>query len=534
MATLQLAYNATNITQIGNIISGTVFNTGFRVSPAGSYNWFDFFFTGADTVALNGGLYAATGDVIATLMDTSGNVLNTATPTYTTHVFTTQSVTYFSGLTPATTYWLRMRYSGPGSMIIQSDTLVQLSGASTTPTISVVTGYNPSQIYGFQSTYDGVINLNTKVGLEGEGRYDFIVSENLWASGILAATANGFSGGKIRFKASCTQIWARFYNPAAFYIRTNTLQISGTSGIPVSAQTFTNTFTGLTAFGPWQLIASGLSSGSALYELQTQASASGGLLLANIMTSGGTGIDTTTTAASLTRPLFASFIGDSIIAQDYPAGAFIWTLSNELESQYQNKAVLNAGIDGESLLSMVSQPARISQITTGPVPYAGIIIREGINDIKSGSPPTVAQLSAAMVSFINQVRAKGGGWATVKIWVEGMIPTNAMPSYSSINAYNQGPGGFSTIVAQFNAGTASGQTPATPDLNVHYVNIDPWNLAGPTYVSSNVFSGTNYVDGLHLNPLGGAIVKAQQLAYLIPKEGMQGISMMTGVNTITF
>lgn len=533
MGTLQLAYNNASITQIGNIISGTVFNTGFRVSPAGQYNWFDFFFTGADTVGLNGGLYTQTGDVIATLMDTSGNVLNTVTPTYATHVFTVQTVTYFSGLTPATTYWLRLRYTGPGADIIQSDALVQLSGASTTPTVSVVTGYNPSQIYGFSSVYDGVINLDTKAGFEGEGRVDFIVNEHLWASGITSVAGNGWSGGRIRFKASCTQIWARLYNPAAFYIRTNTLPLSGSSGTPISAQTFTNP-AALTAFGPWALIASGLSSGSALYELVTQASSSGGLLLANIMTFGGTGIDTTTTTAALTRPLYASFIGDSIIAQDYPANTFIWTLSTELLSQYQNKACLNAGSDGESLVTMAATPARITQITTGPVPFAGIIIREGINDIKSGSPPTVAQLSAAMVSFINQVRAKGGGWATVPIWVEGIIPTNAMPSYASINAYNKGAGGFSTIVAQFNAGTASGQTPATPDLNVHYVDIDSWNLGGPSYVSSNIFSGTNYYDGLHLNPLGGAIVFAKQSSYLIPPEGMQGVSTMTGIHTLTF
>lgn len=532
MATLQLAYNNSAITQIGCSISGTAMNTGFRVNLPAQFPSFDFFFTGADTVALNGGLYAVTGDVKVTLMDTSGNVLQTATPTLATHVFTVQNVTYFSGLTPTTTYWLRIVYNGPGADILQSDALVQLSGASSTPTVSAVTGYNPAQIYGWSTAYDGVIDIHTMIGMEGQVSIGTVSGAELTLnSGNTTVAAYGYNGGKIRFKGSFTNLYVRQYNVAFNYIHLQSVALNGSSGTPTHLATLQNPEIG-TGHGPWELVASGLSSASALYEMVFQANDSGGALICQIMTSGGTGIDQTTTTAGLTRSQFANFIGDSITAQDYPSTYPIlcWLMSNELISQNQNKAVLNCGVDGETIATMSSSAARITTVTTGPVPVGGIVIREGINDIKVGSPPTPATLSGYLATAINSIRAKGGGWATVPIWVEGIFPTSAMPSYASINAYNKGAGGYQSMVAQFNAGTAPGQSPASPDLNVHYVDIDGWNLAGPSYVSSSTFNTTNYAgDGLHLNTLGAAIVETQELAYL--GAGAPTINSVTVSNT---
>lgn len=513
MATLQLAYNNSAITQIGNNITATAFNTGFRVNASGNNCTYDFFFTGADTVQLNGGLYAATGDLVVTLMDTSGNVLNTVTPTLTTHVFTVQTVNYFTGLTPATTYWLRLSYAGFGNQIIQSDALVQLSGASTTPSVSTVTGYNPTQIYTPTAAFDGTTNITGKVGLEGAiVLVSAAAGEAVWASGVTGQA--GYAGGKIRFKGSFTNIYVRQYANSSNFIHLQSVPLNGSSGVPTHIATVNNPASGVGKYGPWQLLASGLSNTSLIYELVFQGN-NAGALLADIMTSGGTGIDLTTTTAALTRSQYHNTVGDSIVAQDYPSASVVcWLMETEGISQTLNKAVLNVGVDGISMATISTTPSLITALTTGPVPSAGITIRGGINDVNSGSPPSVATLSGYLASIINQIRAKGAGWATCAINVEGMLPTSAQ-TYAYLNNYNKGTGGYKDTVTAFNNGTISGQSP-NPDPNVFYRDVDTMQLGGAAYATGGAFDNTNYVDGLHPNTAGGAIIKTFQLNYLSP------------------
>jgi len=511
MATLQLAWNNSAITQFGNLLTATAMNTGFQVHTNGNNCTFDFFFTGADTVGLNGGLYGTTGSVVATLMDTSGTVINTNTPTLTSNVTTVQTINYFTGLTPATTYWLRLSYTGFGNQIVQSDALVQLSGASTTPSVSAVTGYNPAQIYAPDSAFTGPTNLVGIVGLEGQISVQPGSDSASWATYNLGL--GGYAGGKIRLKGSFSAIYLRGYMASNSYIHLQSLPLNGSSGVPTHLATLNFPNTGFGVYGPWQLLANGLSTTSQIYEIVFQGE-NAGALISGIMTSGGTGIDLTTTSTALTRAQYLNTLGDSIVAQDYPLGIYCWLMETELISQTLNRAVLNCGVDGISMATISTTPNLISSLTNGSVPYAGIMIRGGINDINTGSPPSVATLSGYLASIIKQIRAKGGGWATCAINVEGILPMSGH-TYAYINQYNKGAGGYSDTVAAFNAGTISGQSP-NPDPNVFYRDVDAMQLGGATWPTGGAFDGTKFADGLHPNVTGGAIIKAFQLGYLAP------------------
>ena len=498
MASVNLAYNASGMVVYGATLTGTVLNTGFRVSTTCPKTTFDLFFTGATSVELNGAVYesGANSELTATLLDTSGNVVtgigtNPINPALAIASLSVQNVTYFSGLTAGTTYWLKLSYAGSGNQILQSDAIVQLTGPGT-PTISTPTGMNNSQIYspaanGFTTGTD----ISGKVGREGSLAITTI------AGATVFSTNGGYNGGIIRFKASMTDFWIKYYGASSFEFQLQTVPINGSSGVPTPITISIPPNLGVGNYGEWYNVATGLSSTSQLYEMYFYGG-SGGLINA-FMTSGGTGIDLTTTTAGLTRTKILAFCGDSRVQQTLGAPGNVpgpWNYSIAQTQQAANKQILNVGVGGESLQTLSASSTRYLDFCQGTAPTVAMVIDSGINDIKSGSPPNVATLNSYMVTFINKVRSVSG-YSTVPIYVEAIKPYSGM-TFAAINAYNVG---YQSVVAAYNAGTAAGQSPS-PDPNVFYLDTEAWNLAGIPWKTGGSFDGTNFIDGLHLDQAG--------------------------------
>lgn len=490
MSTLNVAWNDAAVASIGCVATGTAFNSGVRVTTTGSSPEFDLWFTGADTVTLTAAYLASTSDPLITLRDTTGAVLATAPTTgRVATTFTPFNAIQFTALNPLTTYWLRMVYVGGGSDIIQSDQLIQLSGAATTPVVSYPGVYGPVLTYGAGI---GGTDVSTHTGLEG---YQQITT----TFGYPSLKDHQIAMGIFRFVGNATDVWLKCYGSTG-NIHLNLLLADGSSGTPIGTG-FTLALSNSGTIDPWVKIATGISAGSNyIYEFTTSAGSQA--IIFGVMLVGGTGIDTSVSSATLTRSLKLADIGDSRVCGINGTTSNSNVCSLALLGQALNKQILNAGVPAESLQTLSASSTRYQDITGNPsgVPSAGVLIDAGINDIKSGSPPSATTLSGYMITLINKIRAVGGGWATVPIYVCAIKPYNLM-TYAQIEVFNSGANGYKfAVVAAFNAGTAAGQSPS-PDPNVYYIDESAWELAGHSYVTGGSFVTTLFDDGLHLNSI---------------------------------
>ena len=466
-------------------------STGVQIAGSAASAEVDLFFTGASVVTSQFGYFhSVTGAVTATLMETSGAVLSSRSPAMTTGSFVQNNTDLFTGLTEGHQYWLRLIFNQSQSDILKSDNLIALTGAN--PSISTPTNYGP--VYTFSSTTDAT-NVASSLGFEGGGSpfsfggYDGYRNMN-------QVQFNSYP--LIRFKATLSSISLFFYNNSQFAVHINRLPDDGSSGQPLDAGgTLINPGT-TGGIGPWALAyTSPDSSHEYIYELSVGNGGGGGLLLLGMMTSGGTGINTSVSGSTLVRRLRLAAIGDSRVSQEYGTQNQVWLGSIALFGQAGNYQILNAGVPGESLATLAGSSFRYKEITRfGAIPDY-ILVDAGINDIEFDLHPAVATMQGYLVTLINNIRSEPG-FATTPIYIEAIKPAGAFwipGGHAIIDPYNAG---YADIVAQCIAGTAPGLA-HRPDPNVFFLDSRAWNLAGSGWQAGAPFDDTNFDDGLHLN-----------------------------------
>ncbi len=489
MATLNVAWNATGVTAFGAADNGAAFGAsgGTKIACNGTNTEFDFLFTNTDTVILNYALIVATSDIVITLMDTSGAVLQTANvSTLSTGSTSAQALTLFSSLTLITTYWLRIVSIGGNSDFFASNQLVQLSGTAVTPSISYPTGYSQSIVnFGAQPTIGFPVggtdisgNYSTEGGTSIAKFRNFMCLKNLDQATYLGNT------GKLRIKGTVASIAVYCYNATNTHFHVNRVAGDGSDGTPLDVADFSVVTSNSGVIGPWYVIATGMptTGGPFIYEISMSSNNNG--IIAGIMTAGGTGFVTNDTSGIYTRALGLAGLGDSRVAQVNGTDSQSYFGSLELLGQAMNRQILNVGIPGLSLSSLSAGTQYLAVTSYGQNP-AVVMVDCGINDIQAGSP-AVATMQGYLVTLVNKIRAVGGYWATVPIYIEGIKPSSAV-LFSYIHPYNVG---YAATVATYNSGG---------DANVHYIDVEPWQLAGASYNAGSTFVTTNFDDGLHLN-----------------------------------
>lgn len=490
MATLTVTWNDPGLVLIGAQNrgdpwtggSGTVIPFAFLPSEC------DVAFTGATSIALGSYYSGATSGLTATLMDSSGAVLSTNTPLLVAATFVNTPTVLFAGLTIGTAYWLRIVITG--TIFTSSANFLQLIGTGT-PVVSLPLTYGPLVTLGNA----GGTDISTHAGLEGNA---FLSTVSSWP----CVTNKEPAGAMLRIKGQGTSLLCYAFNGGG-QIHVSRLLGNGSSGVPLDAGTTTTVPSG-GSLGSWFTIATGMAITDPAYIYEINLIGSGGVDIVGLMLAGGTGVDTTVSSASLTRSNIVSASGDSIVCSINGTNGNVQVGGFGLFGQSLNKQVVNAGIPGQSMQNL-SSGSLYTDITgsAAGVPSGGVWIACGINDIKSGSPPTATVLSGYMITYINKIRAVGGGWATVPIYVVGILPYSGM-TQAAIDVFNTGANGYqNAVVAAYNAGIAAGQNPS-PDPNVFYVDTKPWAFAGVPYETGGSFNGALYDgDGLHPNSIYG-------------------------------
>lgn len=466
-------------------------STGVRIAGSAVSAEVDLFFTGAAVVTSQFGYFnSVTGGITATLMETNGTVLSSYSPAMVAGSFAQNNTDLFTGLSEGHQYWLRLVFNQSQSDVLKSDNLIALTGAS--PSVSTPTNYGP--VYTFSTTTDAT-NIVSALGFEGGGSLLSLFGYDGYRN---ANQVQFHSYPVIRFKATLSTLSLFFYNNSQFAVHVNRLPADGSSGQPLDAgATLTNP--GNTGgIGPWALAyTSPDSSHEYLYELSVGNFSGGGLLLFGMMTSGGTGINTSVSGSTLVRHLRLAAIGDSRVSQEYQMQSQVWLGSIALFGQAGNYQTLNVGVPGESLATLAGSSTRYQEITRfGAIPDY-ILVDAGINDIEFAARPAVAVMQGYLVTLINKIRSEAG-YATVPIYIEAIKPADTfwMPGgHAFLAPYNAG---YAAIVAQCIAGTAPGLV-QIPDPNVFFLDSRTWNLAGAGWETGAAFDHANFDDGLHLN-----------------------------------
>lgn len=492
MAITTFGTGAAGIVKVGPLTTATAWggiSGGTRVTCTGGfYTQIDVLFTAASIVSL--GAYYSTGasSLLATLLDATGvTTLGTITPTLVTSTFIDTPVPLFAGLTEGTTYWLRLRFDGNSNQLLCSANFLQFT---TTTIATISTPPNYGTVYTFGTAIDGT-NIVPRVGLEGGIQNVVFQGWNTLKNTTPLGTPTNNS--LIRFKAQCDHIWLYQYESGYNY-HLNRLLLNGSGGVPLDAGQTLRT-TSATNTAGWKLLAGTLdNTNSYLYEIAPSNTGSNMLLYA-IMTSGGSGIDTSVVGSTLVRPLDVAVTGDSIEAGVTSTTGLSGYGAWGLYGQDLNVQVLNVAVPGISLQTL-SAGNQYQDLAACGVPRE-VVIGAGINDYKSGSPPTASQLSGYGATFIKKIRTNSG-FSAVPVWDMAMLPYSGT-TYALEEPFNSGTNGYSiAVVAAFNAGTISGQSPS-PDPNVFYMNRSSLAFAG-AWNTGGAFNGTNYDgDGLHPN-----------------------------------
>jgi hypothetical protein len=493
MPTLNVAVTDSGLTSFGLKTGATAFNTGTRVNTAGNPTQMDIAFTGANAVTIPNP-YMAAGALTAYLYATDGVTVLAGPVSPSPAVANSLSNTdllVFTGLTEATTYWLRLKWTGNGNQIMQSDKVIALTGTGT-PVTSLPGNYTRNMYNFSQANYDGG-DLLSHAGFEGGSRVQFIGSNY----GVTMNNTNAYTSyAMIRFKATIGRLFvAQYHGSSNLHLRR--LPADGSSGVGTKIGTYT--VNGAGSIAGWDEIFTGLDTTTEyIYELSFSATSGGGVIIPYVMTQGGTGINLTPTAASLVRPIIAVGLGDSRMSAVTGTANHSDEGSLALLGQQKNKQVVNFGWPARSLSQIITDNTYLAVLALPSIPQ-NIIIDGGINDIKGGGAPTPATVSGYMIQIINQLRSNAG-YGTVPIYVDSVKPYSGM-TFAALDAFNNGVNGFRTaVVAAFNTGTAAGQTGGA-DANVKYANEDTMALAGTIWAGGGAFSNTPNFDndGLHLN-----------------------------------
>jgi lysophospholipase L1-like esterase len=466
-------------------------STGAQIAGSAASAEVDLFFTGASVVTSQYGYFnSTTGSITATLMETDGTVLSSGSPALVTGSFARHDTDLFTGLTEGHAYWLRLVFNQSQSDVLKSDDLIALTGAN--PSISTPTLYGP--VYTFSSTTDAT-DISSSVGFEGGGSLLRLFGYDGYRN---ANQVQFHSYPLIRFKATLSSLSLFFYNNSQFAIHVNRLPADGSSGQPLDGGATLINPGNTGGIGPWKLAyTSPDSSHEYLYELSVGNFSGGGLLLFGMMTSGGTGIDTSVAGSTLVRHLRLAAIGDSRVSQEYEMQSQVWLGSIALFGQAGNFQTLNVGVPGEALATLAGSSTRYKEITRfGAIPDY-ILVDAGINDIEFAKHPAIATMQGYLVTLINNIRSEAG-FAMVPIYIEAIKPADTFwvpGGHAFIDPYNAG---YAAIVAQCVAGTAPGLV-QRPDPNVFFLDSRTWNLAGAGWETGTAFDHTNFDDGLHLN-----------------------------------
>lgn len=469
---------------MGMTLGGTLPSGNRKLTCSGIYTWINTVVTGTDCFLPS--YYAGgVGDIVVTISNIDGTgasttTLSAAAGTYQNNV----DLPIFTGRgggADAQT-WVRIRLLGGGNDLLDADALLKVTAVGT-PALALPINFGPITLVGALPPYLGIEGGYTASAAHG---YNTIKS---------AIGGYNVNSTKIRFKAMCTAISILVYhNNTSWHL--NRLSADGSSGIPLDAgQSVIDS--GTNQFENWLTLATGLDAGTeALYEI-TGANP-GSVLIAAIMTSGGTGIDTA--ASGLVRPLKFIGLGDSRMTGltgtngSSPGRVDLGVM--ERLSQHYNCQIVNGGINGSKVTDWNASGYwnLLSNLPSGaPV---GVIFDFGINDVFAGE--SVSDFSAAYSTGLTTARGKLSG---VAFLVEGIKPTTfGGQTFASLHPYNVGNGTAGTGV-QGVVGTLT----AGGDTRLTYVDTEAWQLAGAAWNMGGSFDPTNYSsDQLHENPTGQA------------------------------
>ena len=484
MSTLVFALENPGISMVGETVSGTLPWGNRKVICTGIYTWINTVVTGTDCFLPS---YYASGvsDIVVTISNPDGTGANTTTLALSAGSYQHNvDLPIFTGRGGGVDVETRVqiRLAGASNDLLDADALLKVVAVGT-PALALPANFGPVVWPSSSPGYVGIEGGHTVSTVNGYG-----VIKSVMGGYIVNST-------KIRFKAMCATISIFVYgNNTSWHL--NRLTADGSSGVPLDAgQSVIDP--GTNQFENWITLATGLDPGTAaLYEIT--AANPGSILIAAIMTSGGTGIDTS--ATGLVRPLKLVGLGDSKMAGLLGTNG---TLPGRVDlgvmerlSQHYNCQVVNGGINGSKVTDWNAGGYWniLSNLPSGsPV---GVIFDFGINDVFAGE--TVAQFGAAYSTGLTTARSKLPG---VAFLVEGIKPTTfGGQSFASLHPYNVGNGTAGTGVQGVVEALTSGG-----DSRLTYVDTERWQLAGAGWNSGGSFDPTNYSsDQLHENPTGQA------------------------------
>ena len=494
MSTLTFALENPGISTTGTTLGGTLPWGNRKLTCSGSYTWVNTVVTGTDCF-LPSYYTGGASDIVVTISNQDGTGASTTTLSASAGAYQHNvDLPIFAGRGSGADVqtWVRIRLIGSGNDLLDADSLLKVTAVGT-PALTLPVNFGPIVPVGVLPSY---------LGIEG---------------GYTASTVNGYSvikstigvynvnSMKIRFKATCSTISILVYNNDTNW-HVNRLSADGSSGVPLDAgQSVIDAATNV--FENWFTLAVGLDAGTeALYEI-TGANP-GSTLVAAIMTSGGTGIDTG--ASGLVRPLKFVGLGDSRMAGllgtngSLPGRVDLGVM--ERLSQHYNCQVVNGGINGSKVTDWNAGAYWNMLSNLPPGSPIGVIFDFGINDVFGAE--SVAAFSAAYSTGLTTARSRLPG---VQFLVEGIKPTTfGGQTFAALHPYNAGNGTAGTgVQGVVGARTAGGDTRLT------YVDTEAWQLAGAAWNTGGSFDPTNFgSDQLHENPMGQAADAAHLYAPL--------------------
>lgn len=327
--------------------------------------------------------------------------------------------------------------------------------------------------------------------------YDAIQPATLFTA---VGSGTGGVGAQLRFRATVTDLFLFTYADGSVW----QLWIDGVAQPTVTAPA--------TNHCGWVHLASGLDAaaehlyGIACVAYLTNNVTLGSGMIQAVRAQGGTGLNTTTQPAARARLLC---FGDSITANQEIDGdgshAWPYLLGNALNMEF-----CNAGISSTTVHNFASNPGtltgsaytqataysgegRPTDVTGLAPPPTKAVILYGTNDlppnawVPNGAP--AESQADFLTSYTNMLAAQVAGLPpTTRIWCVGILPRSTFSA---------------ATMASWNALVQQAIATVSSRLVRPYVDPVPWQMNGATGTDYT----TNYVDGLHPNRHGAAIIE---------------------------